>query len=185
MAQLMLVNPRKRRTTRRRRPAARRTTSVTKSVTRRYRRNPIRRNDIAATFKKGAVGGMGALAVDVVMQKLPMIPANLRTGIPGALTKGMVGVGVGMLVGNLMKNKRLGGELADGAVTVALYNAGKSAIGPQLGLSGYDDLLGYSGDDGLLGMGYYDDNLDLSGGDMDDGMGYYDAAQTYDPMDEF
>lgn len=182
MAELMLVNPRKRRS--RRKSPARRTTSVTRSVTRRYRRNPVGR-DIGKTFKKGAVGGMGALAVDVVMQKLPMIPANLRTGIPGALTKGMVGVGVGMLVGNVMKNKRLGEELADGAVTVALYNAGKSAIGPQLGLSGYDDLLGYTGDDGLLGMGYYDDGLELSDGMMDDDLGYYAAAETFEPMDEF
>lgn len=168
MAQLLLANPRKRRRAKKRTTARRRVSSVTaRSVTKRYRRNPIRRGtmgNIGDTFSKGAIGGVGAVVVDAAMQRLPMIPTNLQTGIPGAITKGLVGIGIGMITSKIMKNKKLGTQLADGAVTVAMYNASKSMIGPALGLSGYDDdgLLGYG--DGLLG----------------DDMGYYNAAPVYD-----
>lgn len=166
MAQLMLVNPRKRRTRRaksRRRSPTRALASVTRKTTRRYRRNPIRRaGNMVETFKGGAIGAAGALAVDVALQKLPL-PANLTQGNLAPITKGMVGIGIGMLVSKFGKNKKLGEQLAGGAVTVALYNAGKQMIGPSLGLSGWEN------DDGLLGWG--DDGL----------LGYYNAAPTYAP----
>lgn len=171
MAQLMLVNPRKRhksKARRRKNPSASKSLSTfTRKHFRRRRRNPIRvGGNMMQTVQGGAIGAAGALAVDVVMTKLPL-PANLTTGAMASITKGAVGIGVGMLVAKVGKNKRLGEQLAAGAVTVALYNAGKQMIGPSLGLSGWDDgLLGW--DDGLLGYynaaptsgGYYeDDNL--------------------------
>ena len=149
--QLLLANPRKRR--KRRSPSRSRTR-------RRMRRNPIGARGIASTFTKGAVGAAGALAVDVAMARLP-IPAQFQTGPIGALTRGGVGIGLGMLVSRVGRNKRLGENLADGAVTVALYNTGKSLIGPQLGLS----------DASLLGYEWLND---------DDDLGYISPAQTMD-----
>lgn len=88
-----------------------------------------------------------------------------------------MGIGLGMLVSKIGKNKKLGEQLAGGAVTVALYNAGKQMIGPSLGLSGYDDgLLGW--DDGLLG--YYN-AAPTSGGDMAD----YEMGEIYTTDDMF
>lgn len=165
MAQLMLVNPRKRRKARKTKARSSPVRALSTSVRRRfkrYRRNPIKTTGMMQTFQGGAIGAAGALAVDVAMTKLPL-PANLTTGTLAPITKGMVGIGLGMLVAKVGKNKKLGEQLAAGAVTVALYNAGKQMIGPSLGLSGWDDgLLGW--DDGLLG---YDDDL-----------GYYNAAPT-------
>ncbi len=172
MASLLMVNPRKRRTKRRtskavskRRAPSHRLAAVTTRKT--YRRNPIRKAGMVDTFTKGAVGAAGALAVDVAMSKLP-IPANLQTEMLAPITRGVVGIGLGMLVAKVGKNKKLGTQLADGAVTVALYSAGKSMIGPKLGLAGADDLMYYGGDD--YAMNYYDD---------DDGMGWNSPANTY------
>ena len=109
MAELLLVNPRKRRkakkTAKRRSPrrslvAA--SSRAVKSIRRRFRRNPIGgsvANNAMEQFKTGAIGAAGALAVDVAMQKLP-IPANLKTGTLAPIVKGLVGVGIGMLVAN-------------------------------------------------------------------------------------
>lgn len=180
MAQLMLVNPKKRRKSRkakaRRRSPSRALASVTRKTIRRYRRNPIKKNDMVQTFTGGAIGAAGALAVDVAMAKLP-IPANLTTGNLAPITKGFVGIGLGMLVSKVGKNKKLGEQLAGGAVTVALYNAGRQMIGPSLGLAGYDDgLLGW--DDGLLG--YYN-AAPTSGGDYAD----YEMGEVYTTDDMF
>lgn len=174
MAQLMLVNPRKRRrkTTKRKSPSRRLATVKTTSV-RRYRRNPSARPaKIMDTVQKGAVGAAGALAVDIAMQKLP-IPANLQTGPISAVVKGGVGIGIGMLVAKFGKNKKLGAQLADGAVTVSLYNAGKAMVGPSLGLSDGELL----GDDSLL---YYDDNMSYFDDEAESDMGWTDATAVFE-----
>lgn len=164
MAQLMLVNPRKRRTTTRRRKPS---TSVvsrrrTSTVTTRRRRNPIRAKGVMETVQKSAVGAAGAIAVDVAMSKLPIPAALTANPMLAAATKGAVGIGLGMLVSKFGKKKRLGEQLAEGAVTISLYGVGKSMIGPSLGLSGMDEgLLGM--DEGLLGFDDFDDDLGYVG----------------------
>lgn len=177
MAHLLLANPSKRRrkTTSKKRVSRRRSpsralASVSKTV-RRYRRNPIRARSMMDIAKKGAIGAAGALAVDVAMQKLP-IHENLKSGHMGAATKGAIGIAIGLAVAKFGKNKQLGQQLAEGAVTVSLYNAGKSAIGPSLGLSGDDELLGWN-DDGLM---YFDED-----GDSD--MSYYSATPVFEESD--
>lgn len=174
MAELMLVNPRKRRKSgaKKRRTVSRRKSLVSasagkiRSLRKRFRRNPIGggANSAIEQFKTGAIGAAGALAVDVVMQKLPL-PDNLKTGQLAPVVKGLVGIGVGMLVAKFGKNRDLGKKLAQGAVTVSLYGAGKELLRVPLGLSGDDGLLGY--DDGLLD------------GDFDDSLGAYDLG-AYD-----
>lgn len=194
MAQLMLVNPRKRRakrkTSRRKSTglvarASSRVSTGLKRIRRSYRRNPIAKNDIFSQFKDGAIGAAGALAVDIAMQKLP-IPDNLKTGQMKPIVQGLVGIGIGMAVAKFGKNRTLGKQLAGGAVTVSLYNAGRQMLAPTLGLAGsedgllayedmgaYDDTL-FGADDGLLG----DDQFPEGGvGAYEDGMGgYYTGA---------
>lgn len=164
---LAVSNPRKRKTTRRR-PTARR-------PIRRRRRNPLPRAEIIDTVKKGAIGAAGALAVDVAMAKLP-IPDNLKTGTMAPAVRGLVGVAIGMLVSKFGKAKRLGVQLADGAVTVAMYGTGKNLVGPSLGLTPEP----VSGE--LFGLGYQDWPPMSSTESMD--MGYINVAPTYD-MDDF
>lgn len=167
MAQLLLANPRKRRATKRRKsPARKRALSTITRVTKRYRRNPSRRGgDIMALAKKGALGGAGAFAVDVVMNKIPQL-GSLGGAQFQPIVRAAVGVGVGMIVAKVGKNKKMGTDLAEGAITVQMYNLMKSTMGAKMGVSGYDDdgLLGYD-DDGLLGM--------------EDEMGYFSPAPTY------
>lgn len=175
MAQLMLVNPKKRRKSRTaKKPrksisvASRTHAAISKATKRikRYRRNPIPKTNVLGQFKDGAIGAAGALAVDVAMAKLP-IPAEYKTGNLAPVVKGLVGIGIGMAVSKFGKNKRLGEQLAGGAVTVSLYNAGRQMLAPTLGLAGYDDsgMLGYD-DQGMLGW----ENND---------MGWINPAQTF------
>ncbi len=182
MAQMLLVNPRKRRkasaakkpAAKRRSIASRARSSVAKVSKRikHYRRNPISKASVISQFKEGAIGAAGALAVDVAMAKLP-IPAEYKTGQFAPLVKGFVGIGIGMAVAKFGKNKKLGEQLAAGAVTVSLYNAGRQLLAPTLGLAGY-------GDGGLLG---YDDQ-GLLGWDMQNDLGWQNSAQSFEDYED-
>jgi hypothetical protein len=199
MAELLLVNPRKRKARktgakRRKSVASRAMATVSRKVSslrKRYRRNPIGGGASGAMeqFKAGAIGAAGALAVDIAMTKLP-IPANLKTGAAAPIVKGLVGIGIGMAVAKFGKNKALGKAMAQGAVTVSLYAAGREMLKKPLGLGAYDDLgadfdeLGYyemGGDDDTMGelLGD-DDNMGELLGDDDQTMGAYEnGAVTY------
>lgn len=195
MAQLLMVNPRKRRKSpvkRRRtttkavaRPAPRRRRRRAPARAKRvYRRNPIARgNNIVTQVKNSAIGAAGALGVDIAFAKLP-IPDTMRSGMMAPAARGLVSLGIGMLVGKVMKNKRLGTQLAEGGITVALHDLMKSQITKVMPLNGFDDgLLGYPSD-GLLGM----DDLGLgrmfsdsdSASIFDDGLGYTGTGNVFD-----
>lgn len=184
MAQMLLVNPRKRA---KRKTAKRKSSSTAvarvksrvstglRSIRRKYRRNPIQKTDIFGQFKDGAIGAAGALAVDIAMAKLP-IPDNLKTGQMKPIVQGLVGIGIGMAVSKFGKNKSLGKQLAGGAVTVSLYNAGRQMLAAPLGLAGYDDagLLGFD-DQGMLGMS--------TDWDLDGSMGFINPAPSFHDYD--
>lgn len=179
--QLLLANPRKRKSApkRRRRRAL---SSVTKrSTTRRYRKNPIGGGKIVDDVVSAAIGAGGALAVDFAMQKMPFIPAQFTTGPMGAATKGVIALGIGMLVGKVGKKRKLGSQLAAGGMTVAAYEAIKSTVGPSIGLSALPsggNLLGeyYPSSIGNDGMGEYFE---------DGGMGYTAAGETFESEFDF
>lgn len=192
MAELLLVNPRRRRkstTAKKRvrknpirsgvakRRVLRRGRTTTKTVGRSYRRNPIKVGGLVNQVKGAGIGALGAFAVDFAMSKLP-IPATMLVGPLAPVVRGAVGVAVGMLVGKVLRKPRLGADLTDGALTVQMYNLMKTTIGPKIGLAGYGDggLLGY-GDSGLLGyqgLGYQDLMAPQAGG-----MGYYNSAPVF------
>ena len=145
MASLMLVNPKRRRKSTRRKvsvksnPRKRRT-----SRKRRARRNPIhyanprkrrvrrraRRNPKFSVrsiqrdaLMPAAIGGVGALAIDVVYGALP-IPANFKTGVIGSVAKIAVAVVAGKVAGKMLGAK-VGEAMTVGAVTIQAYNAVK------------------------------------------------------------
>lgn len=172
MAHLMLVNPKKRKSVKRRKnpiTIKRRSLSAVKHHApkrhKRYKRNPISSHGVMGQIKNASIGAAGALAVDIAMTKLP-IPAQFRNGAMLHVAQGLVSLGLGMAVSKFGKNKALGMQLADGGLTVAIYNGLRATVGSHVGLA--DDLLGYSmaGGGDLLGvdnyMGDYDEQNDMS-----------------------
>lgn len=100
---------------------------------RRFRRNPSARRIGGAAVNFGkmllpAAGiGLGAVGSEIIMGWLP-IPANFKTGALRHVTKGVVGVSAGLLLGKALKQKRLGNYLALGAVVIAVHDFAKELI---------------------------------------------------------
>ena len=153
MAEMLIMNPkrRKRKTAKkqvkRRRSPVKRASSVTrrKSTTRRYRKNPIRRksgigNIVGTTLIPSAIAAGGAIGLDVIMGYLP-VPESLKTGPMRHLVKGAGAIGMGMLAGMFLKPKTA--ELiTTGALTVVMHNAGKEMMqnfAPNVKLGSVED----------------------------------------------
>jgi hypothetical protein len=145
MAQLLLINPRKRaRKTAKRRTVAKRRhnpVSVLAAAPKRRRRNPIglkrvhtvrrRRNpintrSIMGDLKTAMIGGVGAVAVDVFMGQVanPYLPTSMQ------IVAGSIGVGdavkmaITLAAGEFLKKptKGLSRQMAIGALTVQSSN---------------------------------------------------------------
>lgn len=118
----------------RRNPVRRRRHAVAR---RSYRRNPSARRGMggATTFGKmflPAAGiGLGAVGAEIIMGYLP-IPASFKTGVARHVTKGVVGVAAGMLIGKVLRQKRLGNYIALGAVVIAVHDAVKEFIAGRM-----------------------------------------------------
>jgi len=171
MAQLMLINPAKRPAKRRRKaspaqlralaagrrkrsglaanPAPRRRRraplrAVARSARRRARRNPVGMGNVMNAVQ----GAGGALAVNAVFNLLPL-PATFKTGLAVPAVKMALAVGVGMFAKPLLG--RAAGKMAEGAMTVAAYEAIKSVMPVSMG------------GDSLAGLGYMSPGM-IAGG---------------------
>lgn len=131
----------------------RRATSV-----RRFRRNPSARRMAGGAVNFGkmlmpAAGiGLGAVGTEILMGYLP-IPASFKAGVMRHVTKGVVGVAAGMLIGKVLRQKRLGNYFALGAVAIAVHDAVKEVIAsrmPAIQMGQYTRSVGSS----FGGMGY-------------------------------
>lgn len=93
----------------------------------RYRRkNPVG-GFFTETMIPAAIGGAGALTLDVLWAVAP-IPATLRANQLAAPVIKLAGaIGLGMLAG-MVTSKRAAQQIAAGAVTVTLYNAAKQGL---------------------------------------------------------
>jgi hypothetical protein len=164
MAELLLINPRKRRATAKRktakrrvrrnpiavkapaRPPVRRRNPIglrrVKSATRR-RRNPISMNygGIVGMLKDAAIGGAGSVAIDVVMGYInPMLPTSMSklasagTGTIG--TYEAIKVAVTIAAGQLLSKptKGLSKKLAAGALTVQAAEMLRTFVPPSMHL---------------------------------------------------
>jgi len=194
MANMLLVNPRKRRAKRRvkartkRRASAPRKRRSARSVTSRRARNPIRyarktrrarrRNPINLNLRSiqsqvmdAATGAAGAVALSVALGYLP-IPAQFKTGTFAPVTKGAVAIGLGMLLANVVKGSTAA-RMTQGALTVILADVMRglvSQFAPNITLAG--DSVDYYQDDA---MNAYGDGMGYTGSGFDPGgaMGDY------------
>ena len=169
MAELMLVNPRRktrrkattrrrkspsttrrrRRTTTRRATAARRAprrrSAPVRRTTRRRRRSPrmfggmVSANFFQDTLIPSAIGGAGALGVDIIWAMLPIPPA-IKGGAFAPIAKIAGAVLIGGVAGNFA-GKKMGERITAGYLTVTAYDMIKNLVGrtmPNLPLSEYD-----------------------------------------------
>jgi len=169
MAQLMLINPAKRPKKRKASPAQLRALAagrkrraaaanpaprrrrnstamrVTRSSTRRRaRRNPIGMTGVMGDLVGAVQGAGGALAVNAAMNILPL-PASLKTGWGATASKIGLAVALGMLGRKVLG--RSAGKMAEGAMTVAAYEAISGMVPTTFG--------GSAPAAGVAGLGYY------------------------------
>lgn len=205
MAQLMLVNPRKRRRTVRKTRAkspAKRRVARRRNPIQAYATNPARRRrsrrtnpakGIMTQVMDASMMAGGAVLTDLISSRLP-IPADLKTGNMAPVVRAGIALSLGFAVEKGLKQKAIGRKMAEGSLVVIAHDFITKQFGSRIGLSayeemaaytdmgGYDDLLlntnlqGY-GDNGLLGNG------DLLGENAFDNIvnmsGYENAAMTY------
>lgn len=195
MAQLMLINPAKRPSRRRKAspaqlralaagrrkrktsaaaPARRRRSTLRVASRRRApRRNPIGMSGITASVFTAVQGAGGALAVNALYNLLP-IPATMKTGLAGSATKMALAVGFGMLAKPMIG--RAAGKMAEGAMTVAAFEALQSFVPVNMGGSSVAGL-GYMSPGMNAGAGQALPNQSIAGmsgvGEYVSGMGEY------------
>lgn len=83
----------------------------------------------------GLVGGVGAVGVNMILSRLTFLPASLQSGIARHATRAAIGIAAGMLVGKVLKQPKLGAQLAQGAITVAAYEAINEKVGSFVSVS--------------------------------------------------
>lgn len=140
----------------------------------RHRRpNPI--DFLTTTLMPSVIGGAGALALDVAFGVLPL-PQNLKSGPMAPLVKIAGAVGLGMLASKMV-SRRVGEQVAAGAITVQVYNFAKAMLirvggGKIPGLSMYPEGVGDYVDGDPESLGYTDSGMQVG----DESMAGYETG---------
>lgn len=114
-----------RRAKRRSHPITSRTEATVAGRKLRYRRkNPV--SFISETLVPSAIGGAGALGLDVLLGVLPL-PVAMKTGPFAPVVKVAGAIGLGMAAG-MVTSRKTANQIAAGAITVTLYNFAKAAL---------------------------------------------------------
>ena len=158
---------------------ARRAVASAPARRRRYKRNPtVSRRNITGLVQTAAAGAGGAIALDVALAYLPL-PAMLKSGIVGKVTKaaGAIALGVVAQKTGLVKSTTAR-DMTVGALTVQLAGIGRELLGqfaPGVALSAYlnED---YAGELGYAGSGWNPSEALSWGG----GMNAYNVGSGYD-----
>ena len=155
---------------------------------RRIRRNPIggRARGLLAPLMAAVPGAVGAVAVNLIMSKLPL-PAMLKTGPIKHIARVGVILGIGLLA-NKATRSPLVGQAIQGALTVSVYESIKELmagagmnLGEDMGMGTDEDIGFYSPAttvDGYIdnpAMGEYIDNAGYS----DDGLSQYVSENEF------
>lgn len=142
-ARMIAANRRRRSaSTRKRRARRRQSNPVAALNVRRYnasRRSRARRRsnpvgfvgDLADKLMPAAVGGLGAIALDVALAALP-IPENFKSGALKPVVRVAGAIGLGALAG-MVASRRVGNQVAAGALTVVLYDTAKGMLAQVAG----------------------------------------------------
>jgi hypothetical protein len=131
---------------------------------RHYRRNPRRGMGglVNAVLMPSVTAAAGALGIDLLLGYVPL-PDTMKTGPMKYLVKGAAAIGVGMILEKMKLVKPHTAQLfTTGALTVAVYDAGKDAINrfmPTVGAR-------------MAGLGYYESPAELQA------LGYASAGYT-------
>lgn len=201
MSEILLVNPRKRGRKKRRTPAQRRATRalVARNKKRGRKRNPTpgrsspssyrrkrKRNPALAINQRSlmnfstiaAKGAAGAIALDVALAYLPL-PATLKTGIIGKVTKAIGAVALGVAANaTKLVTTQTAKDMTVGALTVQFTGIGRDLLGqfaPGVALSAY------ANEDYLDTLGYAGSGWDPSRSlDWNSGMSAYNVGSGYD-----
>jgi len=110
------------------------------------------------------VGGGGAVLNDLIVNFIPFIPAQFRTGWMRHLTKAAGALAISFL-GNMFLDKRTADQLGAGAMTVVGYNVVRdlaAQFAPTIPLGEYLTPVGEYLDPALAGIGYYGAGLNPS-----------------------
>lgn len=166
MAELMLINPRKRRRKSkvrarkrsRSRIRARRRKSYPLAMMNNPRKRRRRSRGMRRSFKRAtggfkpmafvnetlmpsAIGAAGALGLDMLLGFIPL-PETLKVGPMRPLVRIAGAVGIGVIAG-MVTNKRMGEQVGAGALTVVLYDTLKGFVQrtmPNVKLGEYNDV---------------------------------------------
>lgn len=197
MAQLALINPRKRRTASKRRAKSRRKNPVPALRTatnprrkrRSYRRNPVGRGGFGGVIQKSLLPALtaagGATALDVVWGMLPL-PGEIKTGPMRHIAKGAGALAIGMLARNVI-NKNTADMMTLGMLTTVSHSAMREMVtrfAPTLALGMVTDELSAYGNDYDMGAVTYDEMGYISPTPVADGddMGEYDDMSAVADM---
>lgn len=96
------------------------------------------------TLMPSAVGAVGALGLDLLLGYIPL-PAALNTPMTRPLVHIAGAIGMGMIAGKMV-SRRVGEQVATGALVVTMYNMLKGFVAtamPNLPLSGGDMFTSY------------------------------------------
>lgn len=166
----------------RKRRKARSAPKAARRVTRRRRSNPIggMGDFLTGTLMPSAIGGGGALLLDVALAVLP-IPASLKVGALAPVVKIAGAVGLGMAAG-MVVSRKTANQIAAGALTVTMYNIAKGLLvkatgGKIPGLAGHDEYYSLmpSGVGEYVGE-YVGDGDAMGAIPFDDGVGYINSG---------
>lgn len=97
----------------------RRAAKGAKRVYRRARRS-IGGSSITHQVTTGVMGGVGLLAIDLLQNRLSMLPVSLQVGTGRQLTKAALGIGAGLLISKALKKPALGSIIASTAIATAV-----------------------------------------------------------------
>jgi hypothetical protein len=149
---------------------------------RRRKRNPSLRGitgQIVPAVKAGLIGAAGGLGLSVALGYLgPKLPAQLQSGYALTAVKVLGALGVGILGGMALRGK--GNALAQGAMTVVVYDELKKVIAtqfPAVPLGEYMSIADPVGYDPAL-------ELDDGSGEGGDDMGEYMMGEYASDSDE-
>lgn len=192
VVETVMANPKRRRRANPRR-SSKAAASGAGRVLRYRRRNPVGGigEFMSAQLLPSAIGGGGALLLDVALAVLP-IPATMKVGAMAPIVRIAGAVGIGALA-NMVTSRKTANQIAAGALTVTMYQIARGFLAKALpagsvpGLSappfydpalpgGMGEYISGPGEDGLPQLGYIQSGQYVGAPGDDDGMGEYVAG---------
>lgn len=132
LRELITVNPRKVRRTKKAKPRRRASTGKRRAVWRRNPRMPAAIGGLVNQLVPAAIGGGGALAIDIAIGNIPHIPEGWKVGWQRTALRVALAVGMGYALRYVPTiKKQTADQMTAGALTVIAYDAIKGMVQQQ------------------------------------------------------